>query len=646
MQQAALQQRASGLSLEQARVRAGMITLGIDMDAPCWVWPAQATYTARRRLDWAVFLRPLEGAIRVNPQLGSALQWLAACWLTGCGGEFLPVHPSTAHNRILNVRRLLRAMLDDAEYLETVTPRQAQHAFRKLYFDESGQSTSKRTSLRHVLYATHDLYRLRAYLPVSFAVDPFPPAFVQQVLARAGRSDPWTAPPEPVCLELIRQAIRLLGKPADDIIRLREKYIVACESLKRREQRYRVSVAAARILKGERFATLDGEDVSWTHLSAEHPRTIKRLVAALEGACATVLLFLSGPRVSEIQRAGPGCLRYLRHANGISYPYYFAHRSKQRVSPADTGVRYRLDSQNRGWILGPAGVRALEVLEKLSRRVRAASKSTSYWASVVCSGLWSVSSRTRFSAATPSRLNIRLNDFAQLVGLAERTGWHGRLHSHMGRKACARFIAKRDRTALADLALQFGHLSAYVTDVGYARPDAEYRRLIDDELAAEMYEVAADLASLDVERTFSNLADPAVVELRERATGFVGQMRSTVDVRRMLGQGVRLVPCDWGMCVYREETSACGGNEFGPSPERRSPVVCRTCINFLATKKHRPFWQRRVEDCRRVLAHRGLPEQTASLVQLRLSEALQVLTSISGERVSDDIHERSGPENL
>ncbi len=637
MRQAALHQRPSVLSLEQARVRAGMIKLGIDMDEACWVWPVQATYTARRRLDWATFLRPLAGALRVNPQLASTLQWLAACWLTGCGGEFLPVHPSTVHNRLLSVRRVLRVVLESECLLETVTPRQAQDAFRRLYFDESELSTSKRTSLRHVLYATHDLFRLRAYLPVSFAIDPFPPAFVQQVLARAGRSDPWTAPPEPVCLELIRQAIRLIGKPADDIIRLREKYIIASESLKRRKDRKRVRVAATRSLKGERFATLDGEEGSWTDLSAEQPRAIKHLAAALEGACATVLLFLSGPRVSEIQLAGPGCLRYLRHSNGISYPYYFAHRSKQRASSAETGVRYRLDAQNRGWILGPAGVRALEVLEKLSRRARAASKSTSYWASVVCSGLWSVSSRTRFSVATPSRLNIRLNDFARLVGLAERTGWHGRLHSHMGRKACARFIAKRDRTALADLALQFGHLSAYVTDVGYARPDAEYRRLIDEELAAEMYEVAADLAALDVERTFSNLADPAVVALRDRAADFVGQMRSTVDVRRMLGQGVRLVPCDWGMCVYREETSACGGNEFGPNAERRSPVVCRTCINFLATEKHRPFWQRRVEDCRTVLQHRGLPEQTVKLVQLRLSEALQVLASISAAKGSHEL---------
>ena len=99
----------------------------------------------------------------------------------------------------------------------------------------------------------------------------------------------------------------------------------------------------------------------------------------------------------------------------------------------------------------------------------------------------------------------------------------------------------------------------------------------------------------------------------------------------MLGQGVRLVPCDWGMCVYREQASLCGGNQYGPSAERRSPVVCRNCLNFVATEQYRPYWRRRVKDCRQVLTHRGLPEQTASLVRARLSEAEEVLAALAGK---------------
>jgi hypothetical protein len=247
-----------------------------------------------------------------------------------------------------------------------------------------------------------------------------------------------------------------------------------------------------------------------------------------------------------------------------------------------------------------------------------------YWLTVRGGWLWNSAHNKKpmISVTIPDALNGRLNAFADHVQLTQRTGWIGRLHSHMGRKACARFIAKRDRTALADLAVQFGHLNAYVTDSCYAQPDSEYRRLIEDELASEIADVAHDLAGLDVKRTFAPMRADELGEIKMRMARFVGDLRSGLEVRQMLGAGVRLVPCDWGMCVYRPQTSACRGGQHGPS-ERRSPAVCQKCVNFVATTKHRPFWQRRVEDCRRTLGYRGLP------VKLRLAEALEVLTSIA-----------------
>jgi hypothetical protein len=353
-----------------------------------------------------------------------------------------------------------------------------------------------------------------------------------------------------VCLDLIRGAIRLLGTPADEVIRLRDRYISSCESRKKHDaDRKRVRRTARRTLAGERFAVLHGERTPWTELRADDPRAIKRLAAAIEGACAVVLLFLSGPRLSEVRRARPGCLRYVRHTNGIEYPYFTARRSKQNSSRSSDDRR----GADRGWILGPAGVRALEILARLSRIPRRLSGIDSYWIAVKCTGLWTCTRRTRLTAADPQLINQRLNAFAALIRLAERTGWNRRLHSHMGRKACARFIAKRDRTALADLALQFGHLSAYVTDVGYGRPDAEYLRLLEIELSKEMEETAAELAALDPEHVFSRMERPELNELRNRAARFVGELRSGLEVRRMLGRGVRLAPCDWGMCISRRD---------------------------------------------------------------------------------------------
>jgi hypothetical protein len=621
-------QRTSTLSSAQQGVKAGLREMGIGIDDRLWVWPAQ--FGEGVRIDWASFIAPFS-SIEDHLLLGETLRWLMACWLTGCGGQFVPVAPATAKQRIQIVRKFLLALVAKDGSLDATTPRQAQQVIQRFYFSSSGECTATDRTLRAMFRLAHDLYRLRAYLPTGFSVDPFPPGFVRKMHAHGKRSDPWVAPPEPVCLELIRQAIRLLGTPADDLIRLRRKYILASESAKRRRlRRDVVGAIAARSLHGERFATLPGEDHAWTALSAEYPLTIKHLIGGLEGACALVLLFLSGPRMSEIRQARPGCLRYLRHSNGIEYPYYFAHRSKQMASSKE-GIRSRIGPKSRGWILGPAGVRALEVLEQLSCNVRRLSGVDSFWATIRSRGLWTCTERTTVSVISSDRLNLRLNVFASMIGLADRTGWRGRLHSHMGRKACARFIAKRDRTALADLALQFGHLSAYVTDSTYARPDAEYQRLIDQELAAEMRETAVELAGLDLQSTFSNMGSTRVAALRDRLANFVGELYSTADVRRLLGQGVRLVPCDWGMCVYREETSACGGNQFGPSAERRSPVVCRTCINFVATEKHRPYWRRRIEDCQRVLALRDIPEQVRRLVQLRMAEAKEVLSSISRE---------------
>jgi hypothetical protein len=300
------------------------------------------------------------------------------------------------------VRKFLRTLLAKHRFLEAITPRQAQEVLRGLYFNGEGHCTASAQTLRLMLYSAHDLYRLRAYLSTGFSVDPFPPGFAHKMLPYGKRSDPWIAPPEPVCLELIRQAIRLLGKPANDVIRLRRKYILACESAKKRRRRQTVRKIASRALRGEQFATLPGEDQPWTTSSVDRASAIKHLVAVIEGACATVLLFLSGPRVSEIQRARSGCLRYLRHSNGIEYPYYFARRSKKKIS-RKADVPDRIDRQGRGWILGPAGVRALEVLEQLSRDVRRISGVDSYWAAIQCSALWSCTDRTTVTAAAPPR---------------------------------------------------------------------------------------------------------------------------------------------------------------------------------------------------------------------------------------------------
>ena len=145
--------------------------------------------------------------------------------------------------------------------MPTLTPRQIQGGVRAAHNLDDPTATHGLQTMQLTLVAVHDLYRLRRFLPSALASDPFPPSFVRSLLARARPSDPWSALPEPVCLELVRQALRMIGRPADEVIRLREKYILACEAAKRRHGRFTKRIVRdARVsLAGERFSVLPGE---------------------------------------------------------------------------------------------------------------------------------------------------------------------------------------------------------------------------------------------------------------------------------------------------------------------------------------------------------------------------------------------------
>jgi hypothetical protein len=495
--------------------------LGIDFRASVWPSPADETDI---RIDWDLFFRERSFRAHAHPSLAPMYRWLASCWLTGCGGEVRRYSMATVRGRLYAVRQAFHSFKADAESLPTLTPRQVQSAVRALQRTKDPSAHPSSQTVRLTLDSVQDVYRLRRFLPSALSCDPFPPAFIRCALADTRPPDPWSAPPEPVCLELIRQAIRMIETPADEIIRLRERYVLACEAAKRRHGRSikRIVRDARAALSTERFSVLPGEAQPWTHLPATSPVSLKQLVAALEGACAVVLLFLSGPRVSELRRASTGCVRRIVHANGIAYPYFIAQRSKRGFGRTRSGTSPPRMGIERGWILGDAGVRALDVLRRLSRVTRRVSGIDSFWLTVHSPGLWTLVPKTPITIAPSSILNRHLNEFARFVQLFQRTGWSGRLHSHMGRKAYARFIAKRDRTALADLAIQFGHLSAYVTDRCYAQPDVEYRRLVEEELSGQMQEVAAELAGLDAAGTYSNLDSTQLLEMRDRAARFMG----------------------------------------------------------------------------------------------------------------------------
>jgi hypothetical protein len=167
----------------QSRRLSDLSRHGIGLEDPCWTWSTSyATAKHCRQFNWVTFLRPLSQCALANPQLPSTLRWLAASWVTGCGGEFRPVTFASSCSRLRMMRPLLIRLLTRYGALETVTPRQCQETFRELYFTEEGNGRAERRSLGVALDSTQDLYRLRAYLPTGLAVEPFPVTYRQSML--------------------------------------------------------------------------------------------------------------------------------------------------------------------------------------------------------------------------------------------------------------------------------------------------------------------------------------------------------------------------------------------------------------------------------------------------------------------------------
>src|ERR1700719_2159102 len=169
----------------QEIIVASLRRLHIDFSANLWRLNLGGTREAitTQRIDWTLFFSQRRGRAHTHLSLADTYKWLAACWLTGCGGEVRAYTLLPVRDRLYAVRHVLHSLQADAGSLPTLTPRQLQDAVRKRLNIGRGSALSVKR-LRVTLQAVADLYRLRRILPIALARDPFPPDFVRSVLAR------------------------------------------------------------------------------------------------------------------------------------------------------------------------------------------------------------------------------------------------------------------------------------------------------------------------------------------------------------------------------------------------------------------------------------------------------------------------------
>ncbi|WP_454693499.1 hypothetical protein [Achromobacter aegrifaciens] len=217
-----------------------------------------------------------------------------------------------------------------------------------------------------------------------------------------------------------------------------------------------------------------------------------------------------------------------------------------------------------------------------------------------------------------------LGRLAVWLGLPPHKGKAWALTTHQGRKTFARFAALRDRSALFALAQHLGHRERAVTDQGYCGSDYRLNLFVAPQAAPGL----------------GGRAGAQIIARRPRFRGARLKQDIKSYARMLVDAGLILGVCDWGFCVYREDSSAFLGNATGPNPARREPSTCARCANFVVSSAHRSYWTDQVHQCEALLDEPLLPLQILRIMRARLQESQALIRTIDTSP-KDGKHERT-----
>ena len=426
--------------------------------------------------------------------------------------------------------------------------------------------------------------------------------------------------PDEIAIPLTSGALRLIDKPADDVIRLyRAAQAAADAAYAENRGRGTARARALAAVSDFRFSTLQGEHRPWHTHSMTNTSHITYLVDRIMDAAFVVISYFVGMRAGEILGLQAGCLQPRSPANPTDPPDSFYIRGKIfKTSRSPAGDPHR-------WAVPRCVARAITVVERLSEPLRMHTGRPDLWLATSVKGLRTpVSSCTQL---TTSAMNTRLNEkFAPFIDLPLYQGkpWH--LSTHQGRKTFAAFVGRRDHTGLEALRSHFGHKSIAMTDSAYVGNDPSLAELVDEHIEEESQAALVDLL------TASEIAGPAGQRIA-RNLQFRGRTADpdVIDFAKFLREDLQLTlgPCDWGYCLFRRLTSACHGGDSGPNPVFRNQNTCASCHNFAVTRRHLPVWEDRLARNRALLERPDLTPTTRAVAQHRANQCQEILEQLN-----------------
>lgn len=472
-----------------------------------------------------------------------------------------------------------------------------------------GKGLVSPSTVSNYLLAIKDLYRQRAKLSDAPLVDPLPleTTFEAAGLTRATRG---TIPfiPDAVAIAILSQALRWVEEHGDTVveaetIRLRARARGLATGVFRQ-----ASYHVRRALREAGLTGPSGESLDGAY-------AVRHAATHLVEASYIVIAGFVGMRVSEILSMKVGAIEYRPIGEtGVDQAYVVARLFKTVDHP---------EGREERWVAPPPVVRAVELLERLSAPLRAASGRDELF----------LVKNTQYGEIVPvTHMHIawRVNDFACHVGVPDHEGKPWPFSTHQFRKTFARFVARRDRSQLLGLAEHFKHASVAMTARGYVGNDFDLHGLIDHESRAE---TAAALDRMLTSTRLTGRMGERILAGNARFRGRAGeQVRRDYIAFILMETDLRVHACDYGWCVFQQETARCGG-ESAPSEAGRAPAVCLSCANMVVEERHADYWRDRRARNAALLPEAG--PMTAAVLAEAIEQCDGVLAKI-GRRYERD----------
>lgn len=516
----------------------------------------------------------------------------------------------------MHLRELLRWMLESRFSRFVDLDAHALLQFQRYLADRPGirRAGLAPSTVQKYLYLFTYLHRFREQLGDGLGFDPFPGRSHGQVAGqREAAIRRWPYTPDAVAFALIQGSIDLVERGAAPILQARTTYALAMAAATQRGYGFDACTNAA-----TRALALANVTIPATGQSIQSVKELARLVDLLYAACFVVVSYLVGARSSEILHLHAGCVQ--QRGDGDS------------AISVIVGAIFKRQPEYHGrpheWVAPPVACQAIAVLELLSAPHRKQTQRPNLWLRrrqtsgasewhSPCPGTLELPSATRIR-----HLLGRLSAWLALP-LHEDKPWA--LTTHQGRKTFARFAALRDRSALFALAQHLGHRERAVTDHSYCGSD--YR--LNEEIEAEVLEQSATAwEHMLAAPGLGGRAGAEIIAKRPRFRGARLKQDIKSYAKTLVDAGLVLGVCDWGFCVYRENSSACLGNAAGPNPARREPSTCARCANFAVSAEHRSYWDSQVQRCEAMLNEPSLPLQTLRIARERMQEARLIIRAI------------------